>query len=135
MVQFGEFSIGPGYLDVTSKAGYHCVCVTERMQSSRVATCMVLCTFSYEKHANSALLPPNLLKKLPLNISCVVKICQQNNLNLGILRIQNKGLDQSAFFDFCAGQSHKIMVRVRVETLKVVPQVGSARVDAAKVAS
>ena len=39
---------------------------------------------------------------------------------------------QFAFLDFCAGRHHQIMLRARVEIVKIKSQIGIARVEAAK---
>ena len=49
-------------------------------------------------------------------------------------KILCKGLVQFAFFDFCVGKHHKIMVCAWVESVKVTLQMGIAQVQAAKLA-
>ena len=41
---------------------------------------------------------------------------------------------QFAFFDFCAGNYQQNIARARMEIVKISPQIGIARVEAAKVA-
>ena len=41
---------------------------------------------------------------------------------------------QSAFFDFCAGNRHQIVARMRVEAVKVTPETWIAGVEVAKLA-
>ena len=43
-------------------------------------------------------------------------------------------VDQSAFFDFCAGNLHQIVAGARVTAVKVTPKLSVARVEVAKVA-